>query len=699
MLPLRVICVTWLSLALPAAPRPIAADDIYAFRWAADPQIAPDGSRVIFTQVTVNAKHDGYDTALWLVSTNGGAPRPLTAGPRDSSPRWSPDGTRLAFQRSVEKDGKPQPGQIWILPMDGGEARPLTSITKGASSPVWSPDGTRIAFTSTTKAEDAEKKKDDEPSDVRVITRAVYRSNGSGYVDFDRPAHIWTISAQPGPQTAAQITTGIFSESAPSWSPDGARLYFTSNRDPEPYFQAPSGDLYSVAASGGSTSLALHIDGPLHGAALSPDGKSLAFVSSTNGKPIRSYSQPDLWISALAHPQPRNLTADYDFDIGGGPGGDQAPPRAGGPSGPIWSPDGRTLITLAEEHGTANLKRIHAETGKLEALTTGNHTIYGYSATPDTARMVVAISTPTNIGDLFLLDTATKALRRLTNINETLFSQLQLTEPEMIWYDSFDGKKIQAWVQRPPNFQAGTKYPLILNIHGGPHSAYGYVFDHEFQWMAAKGYVVLYPNPRGSTSYGQDFGNIIQFAYPGDDYKDLMTGVDEVLRRGWADPARMAVTGGSGGGVLTNWTIGHTDRFQAAASQRSIADWTDFWYTADFALFQPTWFRGAPWQEEADFKARSPITYIEKIKTPTLFIEGGSDLRTPPSAGGEQMFRALKYRHVPTAMVQFPGESHELSRSGKPTHRVERLQHIVAWFDKFVLGQDIKTYDLPGAAQ
>ncbi len=240
------------------------------------------------------------------------------------------------------------------------------------------------------------------------------------------------------------------------------------------------------------------------------------------------------------------------------------------------------------------------------------------------------ISTPTNIGDLYLLDTASGHLDRLTHINDELFAGLNLTEPEMIWYKSFDGRRIQAWVQRPPDFTASKKYPLILDIHGGPHSAYGYTFDHEFQWMAAKGYVVLYPNPRGSTSYGQDFGNIIQYAYPGDDYKDLMAGVDELVARGWVDPDKLGVTGGSGGGVLTNWTIGHTTRFKAAVSQRSIADWRDFWYTADFTLFTPFWFRGAPWEQEADFKARSPITYVDKITTPLMLIEGESDLPHPP---------------------------------------------------------------------
>jgi dipeptidyl aminopeptidase/acylaminoacyl peptidase len=284
--------------------------------------------------------------------------------------------------------------------------------------------------------------------------------------------------------------------------------------------------------------------------------------------------------------------------------------------------------------------------------------------------------------------------RQLTHSNDELFGQLNLTEPEEIRYKSFDGKMIQAWLQRPPGFDKAKKYPLILNIHGGPHTAYGFIFDHEFQWMAAKGYIVLYPNPRGSTSYGQEFGNVIQYHYPGDDFKDLMAGVDETIKRGFVDDKKMGVTGGSGGGLLTNWVVGHTDRFAAAVAQRDIASWTDWWYTADFTLFQPRWFKAPPFQDPEDFKARSPITYIKDVKTPMMFILGETDTRTPPGAGGEQMFRALKFRKIPTVMVKFPNETHELSRSGQPWHRVERLQHILGWFDRWLMGVAKPEYDV-----
>jgi dipeptidyl aminopeptidase/acylaminoacyl peptidase len=251
----------------------------------------------------------------------------------------------------------------------------------------------------------------------------------------------------------------------------------------------------------------------------------------------------------------------------------------------------------------------------------------------------------------------------------------------------------------PPDFDPKKKYPLILNIHGGPHAAYGHSFFHEMQWMAARGYVVAYPNPRGSTSYGEKFANVIQYKYPGDDYKDLMAGVDELVKRGWVDSARMGVTGGSGGGLLTNWTIGKTDRFKAAVSQRDISNWAAWWYSADFTFFQGNWFRKPPFEDPEDYRARSPITYVKNIKTPTMFVLGDADSRTPAEAGGDQMFRAMKYLKVPTTMVRFPGASHDLSRTGKPAHRVERLQHIVNWFDIYLMGKKVNDYDVaPPAA-
>jgi dipeptidyl aminopeptidase/acylaminoacyl peptidase len=701
----------------PAQKRPITEKDLWDFVWIGDPQVSPDGSRVAFVRVTVNDKKEGYNTSIWSVPVAGGeAPRQLTKGEHDATPRWSPDGKFLLFLRSTEKDGKPEPPQLAMLPMAGGDSFVFTDLPKGTGSPVWAPDGKNIAFTSETNPEDLakqEKKKheekpatDEHESDVRVITRAVYRQDNEGYNDPKHPTHIWTVSL---PRTAGekvkprQLTTGRFDEENAIWSKDGSQIYFTSSRIDEPYYELPRTDLYSVSAASGKPVKITTIDlntqgGPGGGAlALSPDGKQVAFVAATN-QPINSFTEPDLWVLDLSpDAKPRNLTADFNFDIDGFIIGDGAPPRAGGLNKPIWTPDGKGLIEVFSKEGKRNLALFDVpvagvggpgKSGPVQELTSGNQGVMTFRATPDGSKLVYVISTPTRINDLFALDRATPGAlpKQLTKINDELFSKLNLTEPEEIWYDSFDGKHIQAWLQKPPGFDAHKKYPLILNIHGGPHVAYGFIFDHEFQWMAAKGYVVLYPNPRGSTSYGQEFGNVIQYHYPGNDYKDLMAGVDEAIKRGYVDDKKLGVTGGSGGGLLTNWVVGQTGRFGAAVSQRDIASWENWWYTGDFTLFQPNWFRAPPFEDPDEYRARSPISYISNVKTPMMFILGEADYRTPPGAGGEQMFRALKFRKIPTVMVRFPNESHELSRSGQPWHRVERLQHIVGWFDHWLMG-------------
>jgi dipeptidyl aminopeptidase/acylaminoacyl peptidase len=679
-----------------AEKRRITEHDLLKFQWVADPQISPDGKQVAYVLVTVNAREDRYDTSVWLVAADGSsAPRQLTAGPRDSAPRWSPDGRGLAFLRAGERE----PAQLYLLSLEGGEGRKLTDLPRGASAAIWSPDGKTIAFTSTTTPEDIELKRSGRPapkkSDVRIITRAVFRFNGTGYLDPTRVAHIWTVPVDwnaSEPAEARQITSGKYSEGGVFWSADGSRLYFTSNRVDEPYYHPPDSNLFSVAATGGTPQVVLDIDGPISDVAISPDGASIAFVGHINPRPLQSHKQTD--INVWSGGKLRNLTEDYDFEIGSSVTADQHPPRGGGQEPLVWTRDGKALIHATTVHGRSNLVRIDVATAKVEPLTTGSHDIVAYTATPDAARFALTLSSPTRLSDLFLFDVATRRMTQLTRHNDPLFSTLDLTEPEEIWYTSFDGRKINAWVQRPPDFDPSRKYPLILNIHGGPHAAYGWTFFHEFQWMAAKGYVVLYPNPRGSTSYGQEFSNIIQHRYPGDDYKDLMAGVDELIRRGYIDEKRMGVTGGSGGGLLTNWTVTQTDRFAAAVSQRSVADWMSFWYIADFTLFLPTWFRSYPFRDPEEFLRRSPTRFAEQVKTPIMFIEGEEDYRTPPEQGGEAMFRALKALKKTAVMVRFPGENHDLSRTGKPSHRIERLQHILNWFDKYCLSADIKLYDL-----
>ena len=693
------------SFSLHAQKRKITETDLFDFAWVGDPQVSPDGSTVVFVKVTVNSARTNYDTSLWTVSTSGAEePRRLTSGTRDTTPRWSPDGKFLAFVRSAEAAGSF--GQIYLLPMRGGEAFQLTNAARGAGGPVWSPDGKWIAFSSGTNAQDISKQgKPSAPgereSDVRVITRAVYRSDNSGYIDPTRPSHLWVIGVPVGPAdkpSAKQLTTGQFSEGNFVWAKDNSRIYFTSNRDPEPYYSTPKTEVYSVPTTGGESVLLTRIDMSVGSMSLSPDGKRFTFNASAVHNPVKSYNQPDLWVMDVAqNAKPKNLTANFDFDIGAGLTGDQAAPRAGGGSAPIWTSDGRAIIERYAKEGRANLASFDANSGKLTEITKGDQAVMNFRAAVDSTKLVYTISTPTRITDLYVSDRNGSNAKQLTRINDALFSKLNLTDPEEIWYTSFDGKRVHTWVQKPPDFDPKKKYPLILNIHGGPHAAYGYVFDHEFQWMAAKGYLVVYPNPRGSTSYGQDFGNIIQHNYPGDDHQDLMLAVDEVIKRGYIDEKKLGITGGSGGGVLTNWAVTKTDRFAAAVSQRDISDWANWWYTADFTQFQPSWFKGAPFEDVEGFRQRSAITHVTRIKTPMMFILGEADWRTPSMAGGEELFRALKYRKIPTVMVRFPNESHELSRSGQPWHRIERLQHIVGWFDKWLMGVAKPEYEVAGA--
>ena len=715
-----LVVISLLSLQLPAqqAKRSITEKDIFDFVWVANPQLSPDGGRVAFTRVTVDEKRTGYETSIWTVSTTGNeSPIRMTNGKHDGQPRWSPDGKRIAFVRGGDKDesGKPKPSQIALLSLEGGEARVVTDLPKGASGPVWSPDGKRIAFSSSTTKEDIEKAarkkseakagkteaENEHESDVHVISRAVYRSNDEGFLDPKEHSHIWVLDVPLAFDDApkpVQLTSGDYTEHEIRWTSDGSRIYFLTSHVDEPYYETPSSEIYSISPTGGTPEKLTTIAMGIGDLTLSPDGRRVAFHGSIT-HPVRSYTQPDLWVMDLApNAQPRSLTADYDYDVGDAVFGDNAAPRGGNGTTLHWSPDGRSLYDVVAKQGRTPIIRVDAQSGAVTEITHGDQAVVDFSMTPDAHAIVALISTPVMIGDLFTV-APDGSQTRLTDFNRKLWGQLNLTAPEEINYKSFDGKNIQGWVQKPPDFDSHKKYPMIINIHGGPHTAYGWVFDHEFQWMAAKGYVVLYVNPRGSISYGQDFANIIQYHYPGDDYRDLMIGVDELLKRGYVDEKKLGLTGGSGGGVLTDWTVTHTDRFAAAVSQRDISNWASWWYTADFTLFQPRWFKAPPFEDPQDYTNRSAITFVKNIHTPMLFVLGESDSRTPPDSGGEQLFRALKYMKRPTAMVMFPRETHELSRSGEPWHRAERLEYIVGWFDKWLMGAPHPEFDVKPKAE
>ena len=681
-------------------------EDLPRLAWIADPQISPDGSRIAFVRVAIDVAADRYTTALWIVPTDGGAARPLTFGPGDAQPRWSPDGTRLAFVRSPEP-GKP--AQLHVLPMQGGgEATRLTELAKGAGSPAWSPDGRRLAFTSATNPSlDTPEAEANKPKNApgRIVGRPMVQLDNAGALDPEHEDHVWVVDLGPDGASAAapprQLTTGRWGEHEPAWTPDGSRVLFLSDRRREPWFHVEDNDVWAVdpeiaAPTESAVELVADAAGPIHRFVVGADGRLLA-TGALLQEPPRSYDQPDLFVFEGPFPArpARVLTGPSDFEAGSSSiSSDTHPPRGGG-SVPLAFVEGqRAALAVVGRHGACLLARVGVDDGRVQELTPADREVVAGTVSADGRRAALLVGSPSRPGVLCACDVTTGALVPLVDPNEALFAESRTGAVEEFWYDSFDGRKIQGWVVTPPGFDPAMKHPLVLQIHGGPHVAYGVGFFHEFQVLAEAGYVVLYVNPRGSTTYGQEFGNVIQYRYPGDDWKDLMAGVDALLARGFVDEKRMGVTGGSGGGLLTNWTVVNTDRFAAAITQRCVADWTSFWYGADFSQFTHTWFRGAPYDDPADFAARSPLTHAARAKTPLLVVHSESDWRTP-IVQGEGMFRAMLVQRVPTAMIRFPGEGHELSRSGAPSRRVQNQRVMRRWFDRWLQGKEAPEFDDP----
>ncbi len=677
--------------------QPIAAEDLYAFQFVGDPRLSPDGSRVAFVVTVADRERNDYRSRIWLVPTDGSAPpRPLTAGTgKDTSPRWSPDGDRLAFvsdrapqtlpPRAVA--GERTRPQIWVLDLTGGEAWQITALRQGAADPAWSPDGRRIVCTSQTGGPDdapsdetksAEERARERAERVREITTLKYKFDGLGYLD-DRRRHLFLaeLPAEGAPPASArQLTWGEHNNSQPVWSPDGGRIAFVSYREPDDDVTFRS-DLWTLDPAGDDPRKLTASGGGTTAPAWSPDGSQLAYLGHQEGEGTAAMAR--LWtVDARGEAEPICRSAAFDRDLGNSVLTDQTLP--GGQEGPHWEADGRAILALVADGGTTSLGRFVLDADVPTGVIGGERTLT--ACTVAAGAIVFAATAPTRLAELFARD-ADGTERALTDLNGPLLRERAVVIPERMQFSGAHGETIDGWLLRPVASGIAPA-PLIVELHGGPHGQYGAAFFHEFQLLAARGYAVFACNPHGSTGRGDAFAKAILRDWGAIAMTDVMAGLDAALATGGLDAGRLGVTGGSYGGFLTNWITGHTDRFQAAVTQRSYCNALGYFGVDDIgAISDVAELDGHPWEVPERYLALSPLLFAGNVTTPTLIEHQADDYRCPLSQA-EQWYAALKKCGVPTKLLIYPNESHGMSRNGKPRHRIERLGHNIAWFDQWL---------------
>ena len=640
-----------------------------------DPQVSPDGAKVLFTYSEVNMEEDKYDTQIWIRDLKERRPRQFTYSKENSSnPRWSPDGKMIAFTSNrpseedpKEEDKKKKKAQLFVIPTDGGEARQLTRVEEGVQKPTWSPDNKNIMFLSPAfKGEKA-----NEESDVKIIRRMKYKHDGKGF-SVEKYIHLFVVPAKGG--KVKQLTDGLYDVDAVAWSPDGKTVAFIANMDEDAdksFFR----DIYTVPAKGGEPELLWKGFGRLGALSWSPCGKYIALTGREIEDPkLVWHKNSELYLMPADGGEPKCLTADFDRTVGG--------------TDPVWSPDSKHVYVTFPHNGARNIYRVSME-GEVEPVTEGNMTVSGF--TLDESGTVIAFNASDHVKPTELYVKDSKGQRELTEMNKGILKKMRISEPEEFWFAASDGVRVQGWIVKPQGFRKGKKYPTLIEIHGGPRGAYGFKLDsaeHEFQVLADNGYVVVYTNPRASIGYGEQFAGLISGHWGERDYDDIMEATDHVIENyDYVDPERVGVLGGSYGGFMTNWIVGHTDRYKAAVTQRSISNWYSFHGTSDIGwMTLPTHelVNGKdPWDDLELCMEKSPITYVKNMVTPLLIIHSENDYRCPMEQG-EQLFIALKKLGRTVEFVRFPDEPHGLSRTGKPKHRVERLQHIIRWFDRYL---------------
>lgn len=645
-------------------------ENIFDLEYAADPQISSDGKQVVYVRNFMDIMDDRRKSNLWIINADGSRHRPLTSGNANNfSPRWSPDGTKLLYASTASSST-----ELHVRWMDTGHSAKITNLTHSPGGLSWSPDGSMIAFTMFVPKEDKPMvslpgKPDgaDWADPARVIDKLQYRADGAGYLE-DGFTHVFVVPAEGG--TPRQITSGEFNHGGtPQWTPDGEHLIISANRHENWRFEPNNSEIYRVSVSDGSITALTDRKGPDSNPVISPDGEKIAYTGYD--EEYQGYQVSKLYVMNSDGSNSRMITGSLDRDVG-----NVQWVSSGNRIHFRYDDEGNSKIAtvtldgsvqdLAENVGGTSIGRPYAS-GSFSVAVNG---MFAYTHTRPSYPADVAVAS------------ADRTTTKITGLNEDLFGHKTLGEVEEIWYESsYDGRKIQGWIVKPPNFDPEKEYPLLLEIHGGPFANYGDRFSAEVQLYASRGYVVLYTNPRGSTSYGEEFGNLIHHNYPSQDYDDLMSGVDAVIEKGYIDEDRLYITGGSGGGVLTAWSIGKTDRFKAAVVAKPVINWYSFVLTADNpSFFYKYWFPGLPWNNLDHYMERSPISLVGNVTTPTMLLTGEQDYRTPMSET-EQYYTALKLQKVESAMVRIPGAGHGIA--SRPSQLMTKVAHILEWFEKY----------------
>ncbi len=652
---------------LPAPKPAFSAMDVFALEWASDPEIAPDGSQVAYVRRSFDIRTDARRSAIWIVTRDGANHRPLAGGSANqTSPRWSPDGSRLAFVSSEGEGG----AQIFVHWQAENVTSRITNLTDTPTQLAWSPDGRSLAFAMRVPArrEPLKVKLPEAPKGAKwaepltAIDRMVYRADGEGFLP-DAFTQAFVVPAEGG--TARQLTEGTWDHQDLTWSHDGRELLVSANRRADADLVPADSEIHAISIASGAIRALTRRFGPDTSPAASPDGRYIAYTGYDDR--YQGYQRARLYLLRRDSGEIRELATDLDRDV----------------ERPTWSRDSRTIVIQYDDQGTTRVASVDLA-GRVTPLVDdlggeGWSRPYGggsfsVARDGDIAYSANDALAPADVG---LLDGSKS--RRLTALNTDLFESRTLGSVEELWSTSAaDGKRVQSWLIRPPGYDATKKYPMVLEIHGGPFANYGPRFAAELQLYAAAGYVVLFSNPRGSTSYGEEFGNLIHHAYPGRDFDDLMSAVDAAIAKGGVDGDRLFVTGGSGGGVLTAWIVGTTPRFKAAAVQKPVINWASFVLTSDATnFFYKYWFASPPWEDYDAYWQRSPLSRVGNVTTPTMVVTGEQDYRTPISES-EQFYQALRLRGIDTLLVRVPGAPHALDQ--RPSQLNARIAYILAWF-------------------